>query len=167
MATAPSQYLVSLSFNSVSGFHLRGERPFHGALVNVTGRRNLVDLLCIRPTVIVGLFLQQAIALFVLKTRAGFSIFKWIATLAADFLSQANAGAAFFFDADTVNVKHWFFVNTVSCHRATPPTMSDSLDPPLAFRDNIFYCIRSNDVLSWRHAMDYQELVSSNCRALG
>lgn len=28
------------------------------------------------PTVIVGLFLQQAIALFVLKTGAGFSIFK-------------------------------------------------------------------------------------------
>jgi CNT family concentrative nucleoside transporter len=66
-----------------------------------------------RPTVIVGLFLQQAIALFVLKTGAGFSIFRWIATLAADFLEQANAGAEFFFDADTIN-KHWFFVNTVS-----------------------------------------------------
>lgn len=66
----------------------------------------------LRPTIIVGLFLQQAIALFVLKSGAGFSIFKWIATLAGDFLGQANAGAAFFFDAETIG-KHWFFVNTV------------------------------------------------------
>ena len=65
-----------------------------------------------RPTVIVGLFLQQAVALFVLKTGAGFSIFKWIATLAGDFLSQALTGAVFFFDQDTIN-KGWFFVNTV------------------------------------------------------
>ena len=65
-----------------------------------------------RPTVIVGLFLQQVIALFVLKSGAGFSIFKWIATLASDFLDQALAGAGFFLDADTI-AKHWFFVNTV------------------------------------------------------
>jgi len=65
-----------------------------------------------RPTVIVGLFLQQAIALFVLKSSAGFSIFHWIATLAADFLTQADAGSGFFFDAETLQ-KHWFFVNTV------------------------------------------------------
>ncbi|EEB87857.1 hypothetical protein MPER_14621, partial [Moniliophthora perniciosa FA553] len=63
------------------------------------------------PTVIVGLFAQQAIALFVLKTGAGFSIFKWIATLAADFLAQAEEGAAFFFSAEVV-ANHWFFVNT-------------------------------------------------------
>lgn len=60
--------------------------------------------------------MQQAIALFVLKTGAGFSIFKWLATLAADFLDQALAGAGFFFDAETLT-KHWFFVNTVSFHR--------------------------------------------------
>ena len=65
-----------------------------------------------RPTVIVGLFAQQAIAMFVLKSGAGFSIFKWIAFLASDFLAQALQGAEFFFDADTIN-KHWFFVNTV------------------------------------------------------
>ena len=68
---------------------------------------------------IVGLFMQQAVALFVLKTSAGFSIFKWLATLASDFLSQAYVGAAFFFDAETV-AKHWFFVNTV----CTPVTRS-------------------------------------------
>jgi len=62
----------------------------------------------------VGLFLQQVIALFVLKSGAGFSIFKWIATLAADFLNEALNGATFFFDQETVQTKHWFFVNTVN-----------------------------------------------------
>lgn len=64
------------------------------------------------PTVIVGLFIQQAIALFVLKSGAGFSIFKWIATLASDFLKQGLAGAGFFFDSETIS-KSWFFVNTL------------------------------------------------------
>ena len=75
-----------------------------------------------RPTVIVGLFIQQAIALFVLKSSAGFSIFNWMATLASDFLSQSAAGATFFFDAETV-AKHWFFVSTVrgwQCARVRP-----------------------------------------------
>lgn len=61
---------------------------------------------------IVGLFLQQTIALFVLKTGAGYSLFKYIADLANDFLSEANVGAQFFFDAETV-AKKWFFVNVV------------------------------------------------------
>ncbi|TFK75343.1 hypothetical protein BDN72DRAFT_787275 [Pluteus cervinus] len=65
------------------------------------------------PTVIVGLFLQQAIALFVLKSGAGFKIFHWVATLAADFLAQALAGAVFFFDQETIN-KFWFFINVLS-----------------------------------------------------
>ena len=64
-------------------------------------------------TVIVGLFMQQAIALFVLKSGAGFHLFNWLATLATDFLNQGLVGAAFFFDQDTVNTKHWFFVNVV------------------------------------------------------
>lgn len=51
--------------------------------------------------------------MFVLKSGAGFSIFKWIAFLASDFLAQALEGAAFFFSTDVVN-NHWFFVNTVS-----------------------------------------------------
>jgi concentrative nucleoside transporter, CNT family len=67
----------------------------------------------IRPTVIVGLFLQQAIALFVLKSTAGFDIFKWLAFLAADFLQQSQAGAIFFFDTDVVITRHWFFVGVV------------------------------------------------------
>jgi len=66
------------------------------------------------PTVIVGLFLQQVVALFVLKTGAGFDIFHWVANLAADFLAQAKPAAAFFFDNETVYQKFWFFVNTLS-----------------------------------------------------
>ena len=67
----------------------------------------------IRPTVIVGLFFQQVIAMFVLKTSAGYDIFSWIARLAADFLEQAYAGAAFFFSREVVGY-HWFFVNVLS-----------------------------------------------------
>lgn len=64
-------------------------------------------------TVIVGLFMQQVTALFVLKTGAGFRIFRWLATLASDFSSQGLVGAAFFFDQETVETKHWAFVNVV------------------------------------------------------
>jgi CNT family concentrative nucleoside transporter len=117
-----------------------------------------------RPTIIVGLFLQQAIALFVLKSSAGFSIFRWIAILASDFLAQANAGATFFFDAEVVNVNRWFFVNVVSL---LPSYLlfatNGSLNTSPAFRHNLFRCIRANDVLSWRHAMDPQALVCYIC----
>lgn len=67
-----------------------------------------------RQTVIVGLFFQQAIALFVLKSDAGFQIFKWLAFLASDFLEQSQVGAIFFFDEDTVVTKHWFFASVLS-----------------------------------------------------
>ncbi|KAG8841915.1 hypothetical protein FRB91_004563, partial [Serendipita sp. 411] len=53
------------------------------------------------------------VALFVLKTGAGQSIFGWIATLAKDFLDQGPKAAVFFFDQETIN-KHWFFVNVLS-----------------------------------------------------
>ncbi|KAI9433080.1 Na+ dependent nucleoside transporter C-terminus-domain-containing protein [Lactarius psammicola] len=53
-------------------------------------------------TVIVSLFVQQAIALFVLKSGPGFHTFKWLATLASDFLAQGLVGAAFFFELDTL-----------------------------------------------------------------
>lgn len=65
------------------------------------------------PTVITGLFIQQAVALFVLKTSAGYSLFRYIANLAEGFLTEANVGAEFFFDAETI-AKHWFFVNTLA-----------------------------------------------------
>ncbi|KAF8904390.1 Na+ dependent nucleoside transporter C-terminus-domain-containing protein [Gymnopilus junonius] len=114
--------LLGIVFGSAFGFPLQPGTNFGDRAINVLGlfvfqlgfwltskHRNHIPW----PTVIVGLFLQQVIALFVLKTDAGFSIFKWIATLAGDFLNQALVGAEFFFDADTIN-KHWFFVNTLS-----------------------------------------------------
>jgi len=69
-------------------------------------------------TVIVGLFIQQATALFVLKTSVGFHIFRWLATLASDLSSQGLVGATFFFDQDTVETKHWSFVNVVRAPQA-------------------------------------------------
>lgn len=90
--------------------------------------------------------------MFVLKTGAGFSIFKWIATLASDFLNQAEAGATFFFDADTIS-KHWFFVNTVS--RLTFSASSHLIFVPLAGIYHLLHRIRSNDVSSWRNAMGH------------
>ena len=64
-------------------------------------------------TVIVGLFTQQAVAVFVLKTGAGYHAFRWFANLASDFSNEGLAGATFFFDQDTVENKRWFFVNIV------------------------------------------------------
>ncbi|THU89972.1 hypothetical protein K435DRAFT_781400 [Dendrothele bispora CBS 962.96] len=65
------------------------------------------------PTVIVGLFLQQLIALFVFKTKAGFDIFHFIITAVIDFFSSTAAGQVFLFDQDTVD-KHWFIVNVAA-----------------------------------------------------
>ncbi|RPD78510.1 H+/nucleoside cotransporter [Lentinus tigrinus ALCF2SS1-7] len=114
--------LLGIVFGSAFGFKLEANTTYGDRAISVLGlfvfqfcfwasskhRRHIPW-----PTVLVGLFVQQAIAMFVLKSGAGFSIFKWIAFLASDFLSQALAGAEFFFDADTV-AKHWFFVNTLS-----------------------------------------------------
>ncbi|KAF7983239.1 hypothetical protein HWV62_22846 [Athelia sp. TMB] len=114
--------LLAIIFGSAFGFKPVGGSTYGDRAISVAGlfifqvcfwltstKRSAVPW----PTVIVGLFLQQVIALFVLKTGAGFSIFNWIATLASDFLNQSQAGAAFFFDEATVQ-KHWFYVNTLS-----------------------------------------------------
>jgi CNT family concentrative nucleoside transporter len=114
--------LVGIVFGSAYGFKPEAGSNYGDRTISVAGL--VVFQFCLFlssknrkaipwPTVIVGLFIQQAIAMFVLKTDAGYDIFRWIATLAADFLGQSEAGAAFFFDADTVK-KHWFFVNTLS-----------------------------------------------------
>jgi len=114
--------LLGIVFGSAFGFPLQPGTTFGDRAINVLGlfifqlgfyitSSNRAEIPW--PTVIVGLFLQQAIALFVLKTGAGFSIFNWIATLAADFLNEALAGAVFFFDQNTIN-SHWFFVNTLA-----------------------------------------------------
>ena len=117
METAPSMFSASSSSSLGStlppaiGLKYLGELKYLLSQLHTDKK--------IRPTVIVGLFLQQAIALFVLKTDAGFSIFNWISSLAATFLDQALTGAVFFFDQDTIN-KHWFFVNTVRLVSSVP-----------------------------------------------
>ncbi|KAI1791309.1 Na+ dependent nucleoside transporter C-terminus-domain-containing protein [Ganoderma leucocontextum] len=115
--------LLGIVFGSAFGFKLTGNTSYGDRAISVLGL--FVFQFCLWATskhrkhipwatVIVGLFLQQAIAMFVLKSGAGFKIFKWIAFLAADFLAQGLAGATFFFDAETVQTKHWFFVNVLS-----------------------------------------------------
>ncbi|PLW16660.1 hypothetical protein PCASD_14565 [Puccinia coronata f. sp. avenae] len=59
-------------------------------------------------TVIVGLFLQQLLALAVLKTKAG-----WIARAHTDILKQGTKAGGFFFSPQVL-AEHWFFVNTLS-----------------------------------------------------
>lgn len=94
------------------GCRASNDRRSLGRLHQFAKKSLLSSLISQRSTVIVGLVIQQAIAMFVLKSGAGFSIFKWIALLASDFLEQAQQGAAFFFSADVVAL-HWFYVNTV------------------------------------------------------
>lgn len=115
--------LVFLSSKPASGYRQSIEAISHGQSEQFPDDRYLLIKSC-RPTVIVGLFLQQVIALFVLKSGAGFSIFKWIATLASDFLGQSQAGAVFFFDQETY-AKHWFFVGTVSLWLSCLNVVSD------------------------------------------
>ena len=109
-----------------------------------------------RPTVIVGLFLQQAIALFVLKSGAGFSIFNWIATLASDFLGSAKAGGVFFFDLETWD-KHWFFVGVVSAST----DLNCDLSPHCRFvavPNHLLHRVRPNALLPWCYAMGHQQV---------
>ncbi|KAL0956128.1 hypothetical protein HGRIS_002294 [Hohenbuehelia grisea] len=113
--------LVAIVFGSAFGFPIQSDSGYGDRAISVAGlilfqlgfyafstKRSEIPW----PTVIVGLFCQQAIALFVLKSGAGYSIFRWIAALASDFLDQGLVGSAFFFDQETIG-KHWFFVNTL------------------------------------------------------
>lgn len=114
--------LLGIVFGSAFGFPLQDGTTYGDRAISVLGLAVFQFGLWLSsikrkeipwPTIIIGLFLQQVIALFVLKTRAGFDIFNWIATLAADFLRQGEEGAKFFFDAEIIT-KHWFFVNTLA-----------------------------------------------------
>ncbi|ESK93550.1 h+ nucleoside cotransporter [Moniliophthora roreri MCA 2997] len=62
------------------------------------------------PTVIVGLLLQQIVALFVLKTDVGFSIFDWIITLVRTFLNFTSAGIVFILSEEMAN-ENWFILH--------------------------------------------------------
>ena len=63
-------------------------------------------------TVIVGMLVQFIIALFVLRTQAGFDIFNFISGLALDLLGFASDGVAFLTE-DSVTELHWFLVAVI------------------------------------------------------
>ncbi|KAH7625806.1 Na+ dependent nucleoside transporter C-terminus-domain-containing protein [Sordaria sp. MPI-SDFR-AT-0083] len=63
-------------------------------------------------TVIGGMLTQFVIAVFVLKTKAGYDIFSFISEMARTLLGFANAGVIFLTD-DTVPNLPWFFTGVV------------------------------------------------------
>lgn len=63
-------------------------------------------------TVIGGMLAQYIIGLFVLRTRPGYSIFKFIADRAGDLLGFAGQGVSFLTDEKTSKLQ-WFFIGVV------------------------------------------------------
>lgn len=63
-------------------------------------------------TVIVGMLVQFIIALFVLRTTAGYDIFTFVSELARDLLGFANDGVTFLTDK-TIPQKPWFFTGVI------------------------------------------------------
>ena len=63
-------------------------------------------------TVIVGYLAQFIIALFVLRTKAGYDIFNFIATLARELLGFAADGVAFLTSTSTAQLS-WFLISTI------------------------------------------------------
>lgn len=60
-------------------------------------------------TVSGGMLAQYIIGLFVLRTKVGFDIFKFIADRASDLLSFAKDGVEFLTDEETANLPYFFF----------------------------------------------------------
>lgn len=63
-------------------------------------------------TVIVGMLVQFIIALFVLRTKAGYDIFHFISARATDLLEFAKDGVVFLTEDSAKQVK-WFFITVV------------------------------------------------------
>lgn len=63
-------------------------------------------------TVIVGMLMQFIVALFVLRTKAGYDIFNFISELARLLLGFANNGVVFL-TAETVPKLNWFFTGVI------------------------------------------------------
>ncbi|KAL1956272.1 hypothetical protein VTO42DRAFT_7445 [Malbranchea cinnamomea] len=63
-------------------------------------------------TVIVGMLLQFIVALFVLRTQAGFDIFKFLSDRASDLLGFSEQGTSFL-TADTVPAIKWFLITVI------------------------------------------------------
>ncbi|KAL7416522.1 Na+ dependent nucleoside transporter C-terminus-domain-containing protein [Mrakia frigida] len=112
--------LLGLVFGSAFGFPLPEATTYGQRAISVFGLFifQCIYYLCSRNrklvkwnTVIVGLVLQQAIAMFVLKTSAGFDLFKWIALAAADFLKMGGRAGVFFWDESFAG---YFAIGTLS-----------------------------------------------------
>lgn len=63
-------------------------------------------------TVIVGMLMQFIIALFVLRTTAGYDIFQFISSLARELLGFAGDGTAFLTNAETASLT-WFLISVI------------------------------------------------------
>ncbi|PGG95593.1 hypothetical protein AJ79_09966 [Helicocarpus griseus UAMH5409] len=64
-------------------------------------------------TVMVGMLVQFLVALFVLRTKAGYDIFNFISTLARALLGFAGEGTAFLTEDDVPAKVTWFLVTVV------------------------------------------------------
>ncbi|CED82931.1 Concentrative Na-nucleoside cotransporter CNT1/CNT2 [Phaffia rhodozyma] len=111
--------LLGLLFGSCYGFPLPEGTSYGQRTISVFGLLvlNCLYFVCSRNrklikwhTVVVGLIIQQAIAIFVLKSEAGLDLFQWIATAAADFLHQGGVAATFFFES---SFSSYFFVGVL------------------------------------------------------
>ena len=63
-------------------------------------------------TVIVGMLLQFLVALFVLRTKAGYDIFNFVSELARDLLGFAGQGTAFLTSPQTAKLP-WFLISVL------------------------------------------------------
>ncbi|KXT02067.1 hypothetical protein AC578_6657 [Pseudocercospora eumusae] len=64
-------------------------------------------------TVISGFLIQYIVALFVLRTQAGYDIFNFISGLARDLLGFAGDGVAFLTAQEIVDTIHWFLLSVL------------------------------------------------------
>lgn len=91
-------------------------------------------------TVIVGMLVQFIVALFVLRSGAGYDIFNFISTLARDLLGFASDGVKFltadaFYDMTTpITPSSWFLVSTI---------------PAIIFFVSIVQLLYYSNVLQW------------------
>ncbi|KIK54383.1 hypothetical protein GYMLUDRAFT_48748 [Collybiopsis luxurians FD-317 M1] len=114
--------VVGVFMGLVFGFRSDLQSPSSARAVPLLGVFTFQLLFCVTSenrskipwsTVVLGLFLQQIIAMFVLKTLAGFDIFDWIITVVVDFFNSGVNAKIFLLDQDTVN-KQWFIVNVTA-----------------------------------------------------
>jgi len=64
-------------------------------------------------TVIVGMLAQFIVALFVLRTKAGYDIFNFVSLLARSLLGFANEGVGFLTEDDLPSKVTWFLVTVI------------------------------------------------------